>query len=120
MPFFEVFDNGVFRTGTKQELHDALVAVKNSPEKRNDRSYRGICGMLKLFNVDVYCSLDFDNLCRNWPKFSGNLNYPVPPANPGETAETEFWNAFNLETMWQGEYGALRMELLDYLIEVTK
>lgn len=102
------------------KLHDALVVIKNNPDQRKDRAYNAICGNLKLLGVDVYDSKEFDDLVRSWPKFSGNTSFPVPPVNPGETAETEFWNAFNRETMWQGEYGALRMELLDYLIEVTK
>lgn len=101
-------------------LHEALVAIKNNPDRRNERGYNGICGNLKLLGVDVYDSKEFEELVLSWPKFSGDVEYPVPPANPDETADTEFWHAFNRTTMWEGEYGALRMELLDYLIEVTK
>lgn len=49
-----------------------------------------------------------------WPKFSGEIAYPVPtPEGVNFTPETMY---FAQEDQWVGEYGELRYELLDFLI----
>lgn len=53
------------------------------------------------------------SLFRKWPLFSGNLDYPVPAAGHPMDA---FDDATGDGTMWEGEYGTLRLELLDFLI----
>lgn len=50
---------------------------------------------------------------KSWPKFSGDIHYPVPA-----TVETNAHNQYHLtHNLWIGEYGDLRRELLDHLVE---
>lgn len=74
---------------------------------------------------------DDDDLRRyfhRWPKFSGNFGYPVPnpedwgeggtlPENAAEGAEDAYIRHCGRGTMYSEEYGALRLELLDFLID---
>lgn len=74
-----------------------------------------------------------DGLYLSWPKYSGCSTYPVP-ASPeliaqwgeydGEVGSDETFEEVTAkfaydesENMWQGEYGKLRRELLDYIID---
>lgn len=50
-----------------------------------------------------------------WPKFSGDRAYPVPSECIGESG-CSIYNRVH-DNMYIGEYGKLRMELIDYLIE---
>ena len=72
----------------------------------------GICGNLKeLVSGDAYMLVS--HYSTSWEKYSGNVEYPVPdplrrdPYCPGRN-------------MWVGEYGALRYELLEHLIEEVR
>ena len=51
-----------------------------------------------------------------WPKFSGNVNFPIQDPNETETPE----NVYNELPKWTGAYGALRFELLDHVIDFLK
>ena len=47
-----------------------------------------------------------------WPKFSGDVGYPInDPYN-----EVSAHRAYGYLPKWVGEYGALRFELLDHII----
>ena len=51
-----------------------------------------------------------------WPKFSGDANFPInDPYN-----EISAHRAYNRLPKWTGEYGALRFELLDHVIDFLK
>ena len=50
---------------------------------------------------------------RKWPKYSGNSTYPVPCPKGGDPQLA--WSS-HYPNLWQGEYGDLRRELLDFLI----
>lgn len=97
----------------KSILHEALLKVKDDPDQR-----LGICT-----NVDNHIhpndSLAVDQLLKRlfvkWPKFSGDVVYPVPSPSAGESPK----RAFEM-SRWVGPYGDLRRELLDFLIEQTK
>lgn len=56
-------------------------------------------------------------LAETWPKYSGNPKYPVP--RPGSNSSYEAMTVYEqtFDNKWTGEYGKLRMELLDYLIQ---
>lgn len=89
----------------KIELLESLLKIKACP----DKDY-GICGSLPMY---------FDrgrllfSLFKAWPKFSGTLNFPVPhPTEPFSAASAYYF----ARDKWEGEYGALRMELLDFCI----
>lgn len=95
-------------------LHQALLKVKESHDST------GICHNVS----DVFLAeSDGDffirqrsvcELAKGWPEHSGDWHYPVPCE--GKTAEA----AYLTLPLWEGEYGAARLRLLDYLIEVTK
>lgn len=66
----------------------------------------------------------------NWPKWSRDSTYPVPNPNPVANAEAEaeadheadgFTTArdayWQIADKWEGEYGELRLELVNFLIE---
>lgn len=53
---------------------------------------------------------------KEWEHYSGVLAYPVKGVN-GEDSETAYENTNN---MWVGEYGQLRIELLDHMIETLQ
>ena len=61
-------------------------------------------------------------LWGDWPNFSGNIDFPVPweRATPEYPAQRRApYYAFREKNKWTGEYGELRRELLDFLIEKT-
>lgn len=52
-------------------------------------------------------------LFEAWPKFSGSIVYPVP----GCGGRSGSWAYNYAGDVWVGEYGDLRWELLDFMIE---
>ena len=51
-----------------------------------------------------------------WPKFSGDVQFPInDPYN-----EVSAHRAYGYLPKWVGEYGALRFELLDHIINFLK
>ena len=82
----------------------------------------GICYMLSelALPVELYHWThirDFNTIAELWPKYSGNGRYPVPSPNRNIDPET----MYNItKNCWIGEYGALRIELLDWCIEYCK
>lgn len=90
----------------KIELLKSLLKIKACPDKD-----RGICN-----SVPVYFDrngLLLPSLFKAWPKFSGMLSFPVPHPTEPVSAGAAYYSA---ENKWEGEYGALRMELLDFCI----
>ena len=51
-----------------------------------------------------------------WPKFSGDVCWPINDPNGIELAH----NVYDHLPKWIGEYGALRFELLDHVIDFLK
>lgn len=63
-------------------------------------------------SINSLINLTFKPYFEKWPKFSGDEEYPVP--NPiGGCPRRIYWDT---GSMWVGEYGRLRIELLDFLI----
>jgi hypothetical protein len=103
---------------------NALRATKN----RRIYSASGICGNTRNYlEIEGYSECEIDQLMSNmtivathWSKFSGCDLYPVPNPNSGRSvnitddAAELYWRTHN---KWKGDYGVLRMELLDYLID---
>lgn len=92
----------------KIELLKALIKTKDSP-----RPTYGICGNVSK-NIQTHWIGYGDyltSLFMSWPKFSGVSSYPVPhPDCESDCACSA------TPMLWEGEYGALRMELLDFCI----
>lgn len=67
----------------------------------------GICGNLSLNAL----ALELQDVAQQWPKHSGVWSYPVPsPSGSPQAGYREL-------PKWDGEYGALRMELVNWCIE---
>ena len=105
-------------------LHHLLLQMQDS------HKYDSICFMLqdlhsKQFNTG-YNSAGMPDyvaeLVAEWPEYSGYASYPIRPA-PHISAFVDvrdiFWAARRTKTLWVGEYGAARQNLLDFLIERT-
>lgn len=58
-------------------------------------------------------------LSQKWPRFSGDIRFPVPSPQKGGCPEVAYFGA---KSLWnkRTKYGRLRWELLDFLIEATK
>lgn len=88
------------------DYEDLLTSL--SRLKKGCRPYVGICANL---GPDYYESLD--KLFVRWPNYSGERDYPVPSPRSDESPRQAYHQVGDL---WAGEYGALRMALLDFCI----
>ena len=108
-----------------ETLHHLLLQMRDSIK------YDSICFMLQdlhhqQFNTRYNSSglpEHVEELVAEWPESSGFTSYPIRPA-PYISAYADvregFWAARRTKTLWVGEYGAARQNLLDFLIERTK
>lgn len=55
-------------------------------------------------------------LFEQWPKFSGDLSFPVPDPDDKLGHSNVYHMGSDDYILWTGEYGNLRKELLDFLI----
>ena len=109
------------RPDVKQALHRELTRLRHNVELGVQSKRSGICyntfhdsegnRTIKLAGA----AWALETLCRKWPKATNCDGYPVPC--PGYTDPAEGYHA--TEDKWVGEYGLLRMELLDWLIQET-
>jgi hypothetical protein len=90
------------------ELLDALRRLRTEGPFS---TYAGICGNLPINSYQDE-GVRLSALFRSWPKFSGSLTYPVPGV--GDMSPHEAF--VRIPNVWNGEYGALRRELLDHCI----
>lgn len=106
-------------------LHNALIDLKNRV-KNNEKIDFGIClnvehYVYKAQNIEFpagvyrYVHQVMCDLFRMWPKYSGVVDYPVPDPERDRDIDPEdmFWET---KDYWVGEYGVLRKELLDFMI----
>ena len=70
----------------------------------------------EINGVQVYPNNMYE-LFNSWEKFSGNIFYPVP--SPDNTLNEEDIY-IKTKNVWFGEYGQLRIELLDFMIETLQ
>ena len=93
-----------------QDVLDALIKLRTDGPR--DPAL-GICG-----NMGTGLGLmDLKHLFIQWPKFTGSIVYPIPGVNGASPHDTyQYTYAFD---MWNPNhpYGALRLELLDWLIQ---
>ena len=105
----------------KQALHRELTRLRHDVALGIQLKCSGICyntfydsfGNRTIKPAGV--AWDLGDLCRKWPKATDADGFPVPC--PGYTDPAEGY--FATGDKWAGEYGALRMELLDWLIQET-
>ncbi len=82
----------------------------------------GLCGNLEVrfshlcLEWEVKCSLRAirNILFKEWPKYSKDIEYPVPSDLIGYSPASAFW--INM-SKWDGTYGDLRKELLQFMID---
>lgn len=93
-------------------LKTLLIAIRDKPKYD-----RGICGQPAMTYLSVRAFNIVRKLMVQWPKYSGHYDYPVPAITEGASPKAEFHDS--LHELWDRntEYGALRWELLDWLIE---
>ena len=109
----------------KAHLHRLLLQMQDS------HKYDSICFMLQNLYYQEFTITDYNSsglpdyveeLAAEWPGYSGYASYPIRPA-PYIWAFVDvrdaFWAARRTKTLWVGEYGAARQNLLDFLIERT-
>ena len=102
-----------------QLMLDAALDIK---EGNFDEEY-GICTNLsdkvdsQVEESEYYDSwLILKQAFYTWPKFSGDINYPInDPYNKVSAPRV-----YDQLPKWIGEYGALRFELLDHVIDFLK
>lgn len=99
--------------GHWKSLLAGLLALRERLKAGDLYNYHaGICGNLVRTGLvgDVPDEV-LAEMFRAWPKFSGDIDFPVPGGC------REYSRARINKTMWEGDYGELRMELLNFCIE---
>lgn len=77
---------------------------------------RSICVNLDKLNDGRVLFGEMSKLFIGWPKHSGMIYHPVP--NPRSKSKSSAKNIYEQTVnYWDGKYGDLRMELLDYMIQ---
>lgn len=103
-------------------LLDALLCVKQVP--RGQRRNLGLCQDCIKFCFPHYGMQAVTDrlhiLFQLWPKFSGQEDFPIPDPSGKEDPYDIFSRTYSQENQWYGPYGDLRVELLDFLIEILK
>ena len=106
-------------------LHHLLLELQASTK------YDSICFMLQdLYGQQSNTSYKWsgladyvEELVAEWPEYSCFPSFPIRPT-PYISAYADvcdgFWAARRTKTLWVGEYGAARQNLLDFLTERTK
>lgn len=103
-------------------LHTALLEVRRRVDAGTHSGYAGICHQLERYFLardgrTTHPAIhELKELSTRWPKFSGDIEYPVP--HPGYTHGYEAYVL--VLSKWDGEYGANRRELLDWLIDTLE
>ena len=97
-----------FAKSEKEALLAALYRVKFAAVKRY-----GICGEFNRYyhGKAAEPNKELKRLFALWPKFSGCAVYPVPGSGAA------YGRAVSSKRLWSGEYGRLRKELLNFMIE---
>lgn len=112
----------------RKKLHEVLKAVRADVEKgAGNVLVEAICAnvsyIIAIVNSETagqhYATGDvLKKLFVKWPDYSGNVIYPVKSVKAGlQNPSRAFWGAIN---MWEGEYGASRMKLLNFMIRETR
>ena len=96
----------------KTTIKTLLGIIKEMPDQD-----RGICGQPAMVSLRLGAFAVVRDLMVQWPKYSGSYDYPVPSVDEGRTPCQCFHG--NIHNLWDRdtEYGALRWELLEWLIE---
>jgi hypothetical protein len=83
------------------------IAIKNSWVGTTDEN-DGIC-----LNIAKYGHDDIHQYFTTWEHYSGEIEFPVPSTIEGVSPEAIYMQS---NSVWEGEYGELRKDLLDHII----
>lgn len=99
-------------------LQDHLIDVMDYIDSGNDfhREY-GICDNLTNVSDGEWGCTDLKPYFRMWPEFSGAESFPIKAP---EGTRVDASRAFDDLPLWEGEYGAARRRLLDFLIDTVE
>lgn len=113
-------------TENEKTLLLLLKELRSDVESGCQEKSEGICGNIysKVYNNENVnygkLSVILIHYFEKWPEFSGNVSYPVPDPNSStENREYEanlIFDKSSDDELWEGEYGKLRLELLDFII----
>ena len=94
----------------KTTIKTLLGSIKEKPN-----TSAGICGQPAMISLSLGAFSVVRELMVQWPKYSGSYDYPVPSVDEGRTPSQCFYD----KALWDRdtEYGALRWELLEWLLE---
>ena len=95
-------------------IRSEILSTDNSP-----LHHVGICGAIRevenlwdfICNSVVRCEIQKHFI--TWSEYSNDPLYPVPSTVPHKSPQRMYLDANNL---WEGEYGAARMRLLEHCI----
>lgn len=103
-----------------------LKAVDKIP---HEERYEGICTLVvkvcesHISDYDIFHQAvqEIKNAFAEWPEYSGDQTFPVPAPTGYEPPVNRWSNSPNYVAYigllrWEGEYGAARQRLLDWLI----
>lgn len=112
-----------------RRIADMLHGILNTVVEQ--RTYcAGICGVvdravlwpssMHADRTDIHRTLK--DLFEQWPEFSGSHTYPVCTVyqSTEDEARMQYVTESRAYSMWEGEYGAARMRLLQFMIEQTR
>jgi hypothetical protein len=99
-------------TISKERLRELLLQMKRIQVKGPSNHCYGICA-----NANVYIS-EIEALVHDWPKYSGDLDFPIESPNPHLSNQEIYRQSSKRETMWSkhSQYGRLRWELLGFMV----
>lgn len=99
-----------------QDVADVLHRIAHTPYSKLEHG-TGICGNILRISSEQHLKV-FQYYCieayQKWPKYSEDMHYPIN----GDAAEppfSVFHRAKENKSMWVGDYGRLRCELLVHL-----
>ncbi|QLA10710.1 hypothetical protein TH2_144 [Shewanella phage Thanatos-2] len=118
---------------SEQYSEALLVILKDLKESIDlahsfDREYYGnsICTKVSLslkpdnYHIFKIFKNIMSTLFKSWPKFSGNINYPVPSQHSYFSHRKEYMIAADYNLHWLGEYGKARYELLEHMVKTLE
>lgn len=102
-------------TANRRQIVEALKQLKANPTEA------GICSTMysiKFEEPDQLPYMQFFSTMSKWPKHSGHPLFPVADPKSKTAPQLQYNNALHAKTLYDATtpYGALRLELLDFLI----
>lgn len=115
------------------QLTSALAYLIDLHDYEDNHEVGGICTGLRMSCADGMAITTMLTLMKQWPQYSGNPTFPVPaptwycksPLGVGDPIRDSvyFYRAcqnssdFENNRFWLGEYGELRLAMIEYMIE---